>query len=200
MPKNNRCGQSTIFTASDLSKLYKVIKNPDHKRTLMMLQYTGERVSAVCRLRVIDVYADPENRIPADYIFFPAWVRKADPSGKRESLSVPMNENLAAFLSLDPPPNSEWMFPSSRKAGQPISSKSVDKWFRQALDRAGLGNKGYSLHSTRRTFITMMVRSGVPLTTIQKITGHKSLESLKRYVETDPQECIKAVNRLTFGV
>ena len=165
---------------------------------LMVLKYTGERIGAVCQLRVIDVYADPVNRVPADYVFFPAWIRKASPNGTRENLSVPMHENLAAFLSLAHPPEGKWLFPSSRRSGNPVSPKSADKWFRQGLVRAGLNHKGYSLHGTRRTFITMLVRSGVPLPVIRKITGHKSLETLKRYVEVDPEECRNAINRLTL--
>ncbi len=198
MAKFNRCGQAEVFTHSDYVKLYKVVKNPSHKLMLMVLKYSGERIGAVCQLRVDNVYADRDMRVPADYIFFPASVRKASPDGSRESLSVPMHENLASFLSLIHPPEGEWLFPSSRRPGRPVSPKSADKWFRLALDRAGLGFKGYALHSTRRTFITMLVRSGVPLPTIRKITGHKSLETLKRYVEVDPEECRKAVNLLTL--
>lgn len=196
MAKHNRCGQAEIFTLADYTKLYKVVKNPAHKLMLTVLKYTGERISAICQLRLVDVYSDVERRIPAKEIFFRAESRKASPSGERESLSIPTHPNLAMMLSSLEPRDKIWLFPSRVRRGKPVTAKSADKWYRQALERAGLKPKGYSLHSPRRTFITIMSRSGVPLTTIQKITGHKSLESLKRYVEVDPEERRHAVESL----
>lgn len=196
MAKHNRCGQAEIFTQADYAKLFKVVKNPSHKLMLTVLKYTGERIGAVCQLRLVDVYADVEQRIPAQEIFFRAESRKASPSGERESLSVATHPHLAAILSDIQPKDSVWLFPSGHRPGKPVSPKSADKWYRLALERAGLKPKGYSLHSTRRTFITMLSRSGVPLPVIRKITGHKSMETLKRYVEVDPEECRHAIESL----
>ncbi|MGC9423904.1 tyrosine-type recombinase/integrase [Vibrio sp.] len=198
MAKYNRCGQAEIFTSADYAKLFKVVKNPNHKLMLTVLKYTGERIGAVCQLRLVDVYSDVERQLPAPYVFFRAETRKRSPSGEQESLTVPMHPNLAALLSVIQPKDRVWLFPSKHRPGKPVSPKSADKWYRLALERAGLKPKGYSLHSTRRTFITMLSRSGVPLPVIRKITGHKSLETLKRYVEVDPEECRHAIESLPF--
>lgn len=198
MPKYNRCGQAEIFSPADYARLFRQVKNPRHRLLLSLLKYTGERIGAVCRLRVTDVYENVENRTPAPNIFFDKFSRKGSPDGSRESHSVPTNENLAAELRQFSPPAGKWLFPSFRRPGQPVSPKSADKWFRLALERAGLKPKGYSLHSTRRTLVTTLARSGVPLPVIKKITGHKNMQTLQRYVEVDPEEIKKAVNQLPF--
>jgi integrase/recombinase XerD len=198
MPKYNRCGQAEIFSSADYAKLFRQVKNPSHRLLLSILKYTGERIGAVCRLRVTDVYTDVENRVPAPNIFFDKASRKGSPDGTRESNSIPTNDNLAAELRQFSPPEGKWLFPSRCRRDKPVSPKSADKWFRLALERAGLKPKGYSLHSTRRTLVTTMARSGVPLPVIKKITGHKSMQTLQRYIQVDPEEIKKAVNQLPF--
>lgn len=198
MPKYNRCGQAEIFSAADYARLFRQVKNPSHRLLLSILKYTGERIGAICQLRVVDVYEDPENRVPAPNIFFDKLSRKGSPHGVKESHSVPTHENLAAELRQFTPPPGKWLFPSPRCPEQPISPKSVDKWFRLAIEQAGLKAKGYSLHSFRRSLITALSRSGIPLPVIKKISGHKNMQTLQRYVEVDPEEIKKAINQLPF--
>jgi integrase len=49
-------------------------------------------------------------------------------------------------------------------------------------------HKVISTHIGRRTFITLMVISGIPITSIAKITGHKKLEILQAYEQMTPEE------------
>jgi integrase/recombinase XerD len=45
-----------------------------------------------------------------------------------------------------------------------------------------------STHPMRRTCLTNMSRAGIPLRTIQEISGHSSLSQLQEYLAVDPAE------------
>ncbi|WP_419547184.1 tyrosine-type recombinase/integrase, partial [Microcystis sp.] len=66
-----------------------------------------------------------------------------------------------------------------------------DLVLRQACDRLGL--KGISTHSFRRTALTRMHLAGVPLRTIQRISGHSSLAALAFYLEVTDENVRDAV-------
>ena len=68
---------------------------------------------------------------------------------------------------------------------------SIDKALRQTCSRLGL--EGVSTHSFRRSLATAAVRRGVALSTIQRVTGHKSLGSLGHYLEASDEEVLAAI-------
>jgi len=54
--------------------------------------------------------------------------------------------------------------------------------FQRAVIRADLDPAKVTPHTMRHTAITRLVQSGVDLPTIQRISGHKTLTALMRYV------------------
>jgi site-specific recombinase XerD len=72
-----------------------------------------------------------------------------------------------------------WLFPGSRP-GCPLAAASVQRGFQAAWTRAGL-TKRAKPHSLRHTFATELLEADVDLLTIQKIPGHKSLQTTARY-------------------
>ena len=52
---------------------------------------------------------------------------------------------------------------------------------RKTLERAGLSDKGYSLHSLRHTFATEMINHGMRVEVLQQILGHQDIEMTMRY-------------------
>ena len=53
---------------------------------------------------------------------------------------------------------------------------NIEKAFRRAVARAGLNPKEIVRHTLRHTAITHLVQAGVDLPTVQRISGHKSLQ------------------------
>ncbi|MCH8242709.1 MAG: site-specific integrase [Planctomycetes bacterium] len=41
--------------------------------------------------------------------------------------------------------------------------------------------EGITLHDLRRTYVTRLIRAGVPLPTVQKLAGHSSIQTTLRY-------------------
>ncbi|WP_318781253.1 tyrosine-type recombinase/integrase [Amazonocrinis nigriterrae] len=143
------------------------------------------------QLRVADVYN--EDSTPSEYINFRARTRKAKPkkaandSDKpkqvRKNRQVPVHpilkELLAAYQSES---DSVWLFPN-RTGEKSIGLRWADKILRSAVEKAGLGSKGVSTHSTRRSFITNLAHKGGSLAKIKQLTGHTDLKVLARYIE-----------------
>ena len=48
---------------------------------------------------------------------------------------------------------------------------------------------GVSIHDLRRTYVTRMVRAGVPLSTVQQLAGHSHIKTtLKHYNEVSEND------------
>lgn len=191
--KNNRNGQAAILSEADYSKIRKQIKSQKYKLLLDLAWYTGERWGALVQLRVDDCY-NPDGSVRGE-ITFRANTRKAGPDGKRQTRQVPVHPVLAESLRGYKPQDSIWLFPN-REGDGPITIRWADKILRAAVEKTGLDAKGISTHSTRRTFITKLHRNGTDLYTIQKITGHRDLKALGRYVEIDSDRVKGAIATL----
>lgn len=191
--KNNRNGQSAVLSDVDYSKIRKQIKSRKYKLLLDLAWYTGERWGALVQLTIADCY-NPDGTVRGE-ITFKANTRKASPDGKRQTRQVPVHPVLAESLQNYTTEDSVWLFPS-REGDKPISIRWADQILRAAVERAGLDAKGISTHSTRRTFITKLHSAGVDLYTIQRITGHRDLKCLGRYVEISADRIKGAINAL----
>ena len=67
----------------------------------------------------------------------------------------------------------------------------ADHLLRVACEKVGL--KGVSTHSFRRTALTQMHNTGVPLRHIQEISGHRNLGTLQRYLEVSTEQKERAI-------
>ena len=67
-----------------------------------------------------------------------------------------------------------------------------NQWYR-ILSNAGLS--GISIHDLRRTYVTRLIRAGVPLPTVQSLAGHSSINTTLRYYNwvsgDDKREAVK---------
>lgn len=159
---------------------------------LDIARFTGERWGAIVQLLVTDVI-DGEGRVRS-HITFRADTRKASPSGERHTRQVAVHPILKeSFEGNHFRPGQVWLFESPINVNAPITLRAADMMLRTALTRVHLESKGYSTHSTRRTFITRLWERGVDLHTIQLTTGHKDLKSLVGYVEADPDRVARAI-------
>ncbi len=52
-----------------------------------------------------------------------------------------------------------------------------------------------SSHTARRTGITLLIKKGVPMSMIMKISGHKNIETLMKYVRLIQEEAIESVRK-----
>lgn len=191
MAKVSGHGQAAIISDAEYLKIRKFLISKPHRLLLDIAKYTGERWGAIVQLRVDDVYEGDKVRA---HITFRASTRKADPKGVRKTRQVPVHpqlkEVLEGYMHITESP---WLFPSRINSETHITLRAADLMFRGAVEKAFLAHKGFSTHSTRRTFITRLWEKGIDIHTIQLITGHQDLKSLIRYIEADPERVAKAV-------
>lgn len=70
------------------------------------------------------------------------------------------------------------------------------KAFRRAVIRAGLDPDVVTPHVLRHTAITKLVKAGVDLPTVQRVSGHKTLAMVLRYSHVDGAHIDSAVDHL----
>jgi len=190
--KRNRSGRAAILTDEQFSRLIRTgLLSDKHKLLFTLALYTGERIGALCRLEVENVYFDPGGRIAHDHILIPARIRKKT-AGTAQTRQIPTSPTLAAKLSLYQPPTDGYLFPG-RDPGSHLSPDSADQALRLGLDRCGLSGLGISTHSFRRTAITRLANSGISLRVIQEFTGHRSVRVLAGYIEVSQDQLAAAV-------
>lgn len=195
MGKNDRAGQAKILTEWELSKIRKCLRRERDKLLFDILRFTGERMGCVIQLRQSDCFNHKGQVL--DVITFRANTRKASPKGVRKTRQVPVHPALAEYMEgYELPAVNGWLFPSRNDRTKHVTFQAADQILRNAIDKAGLGGKGISSHSFRRTLITRLDEAGVSIRTIQGITGHASIASVQRYVEVSEERMRKAIELL----
>jgi integrase/recombinase XerD len=156
--------QAKILSALELSRLFTIgLKLPRDRALFGVCLYTGTRIAEACSLHTKDVYAIDGSVRPR------VTIRKGTTKGKIETRSVSVNQNFRVLLAKYSS-SKVYLFPGRHGLGH-IHPDSADKILRAAFKELGI--EGASTHSFRRTCLTQMHRSGVPLKVIQEISGHK---------------------------
>jgi len=189
--KIDRYGQAKILTQEEIQKLFSQGLTSSRDRTLFaVMLYTACRVSETVTLKTKDVY-DRAGNVRTEII-----VRKPHTKGKLATRTIPAIEELRVILSsYKPARRTGYLFPGKNQRDY-LHPDSVGWLLRRACDRIGL--EGVSTHSFRRTALTQMSRAGIPLRTIQEISGHRSLDELYKYLEVLPEEIRGATASLSM--
>jgi len=82
------------------------------------------------------------------------------------------------------------------RAGNRIGYTSLRRMFNRLLRRAGLDDCGFTLHSTRHAYATMLVKAGVDLGTVRDLLGHSDISVTSVYVHSDLRSKKTAVEQL----
>lgn len=110
------------------------------------------------------------------------------PEAKAGHREQPITQTLADALKRqrameDEDKRNGWVFPTMNpKLSKSGHRTNMARQFARAVVRAKLDPDKVTPHTMRRTAITKLVRAGVDLPTIQKISGHKTLAMVLRYV------------------
>jgi integrase/recombinase XerD len=178
--KCDRNGQAKILTDSEVSAIFSLFSERDRAIFAICL-FCGCRISEALSIRAGDIAGGV------------ITLRKNSTKGKRGSRSLPISPNLETILNnyLRITSPGEFLFPG-RFGTKPLTTAYADLVLRQAC--LTLGIKGVSTHSFRRTALTRMHARGVPLRTIQKISGHSSLAALSVYLEVTDENIRDAVS------
>lgn len=179
--KIDRHGKAKILTQSEIQLLLSSGLRLDRARALFgICLFSACRIMEACSLLTIDVYNQRGEVRPTMIIRF------ANTKGKLATRTIHVIDDLRRLLiNYKPSPDRHYLFPG-RVKGQHIDVDSAARILRNAFKKVGI--EGSSTHSFRRTALTMMSDSGIPLRVIQAISGHRSLEQLQEYLEVRDEQ------------
>lgn len=176
------------MSATEIEALFLALESERDKALFGVCLYTSCRISEACSLLSEDVYRPSGELLPA------LTICKASTKGKVATRQIPIHPQLSDYL-LQYAPGPVYLFPGRHRHLGPLNPRSADAILRAALQRAGL--VGVSTHSFRRTALTQLSASGVPLWVIQEISGHRSLAvALQKYLEVGPGQVESAISQL----
>jgi len=141
-----------------------------HRVFLMTVYGAGLRLNEACHLRPQDIESDR------------LMIRVNQGKGAKDRytiLSPRLLKELRRYWLVDRPKT--WLFTSSRDPQRPLNDRSAQKIFYLALERCGLPNRG-GVHSLRHSFATHLLESGVEITVIKMLLGHRSLKTTANYL------------------
>lgn len=193
--KVNRHGKAKILNHDEIQLLFNEGLHNLRDRTLFAVcLFTAARINEACTLHTLDVY-DRRGRVRPELTF-----RKSNTKGKLATRTIPVIDELRGYLErYKPEAGRKWLFPGGTfrdDQNHHITSDSAARVLRRAFERVDID--GASTHSMRRTALTMMSNTGIPLRTIQEISGHRNLEQLQQYLEVQPEQVKGAIASLSL--
>jgi integrase/recombinase XerD len=92
-------------------------------------------------------------------------------------------------------PDSPWVFPND--IGGRLGSKTTQQHIHRYGQEAGIKGVRVSPHTLRHTYALNFVRAGGDPFTLQKILGHTSLDTSRRYCELAEADVLQRQRELT---
>jgi len=151
-----------VLTREEVNRLFDAIPNEKHKFMIKLMYSAGFRVSELVNLKVEDL--DIENNY--------GWIRKG--KGNKDRVFIiaeSLKEELKGF-------DEGYLFKGRRGH---ISVRSVQEVVKKASKKAKIKKNVYP-HILRHSFATHLVEDRCPVTTIQSLLGHKSIDTTMIYV------------------
>jgi len=189
--KNNRHGKAAIWTDAVIKKMRQSIRSPQQRLIFEIGLCTGERIGAIVQLKVSDVYAADGEVLES--ITFAGSSRKSSKHGLAKTRQVFVHEHLKTLLTQYQHTFDGYLFHSDRSGSGHITTKAVDKYWRNILETAGY--YGYSTHSNRRWVINKLRELGTEVSIIAE-TLAIDIATVRKYLDDDPKQCQKAISLL----
>lgn len=179
--------------AEDIQLLLEAITTVRDRALILLLLRTGMRIGELLSVTVDDIIMSERKIL--------IYIGEKNFKGRAVYYSEDAEQALQQWLK-QRSTDSAHIFPG--RSGRP-SITYVTAWnaMRNILERAGLSDKGYSLHNLRHTFATDMLNAGMRIEVLQQLLGHQEIEMTMRYARvtdrTREQEYFKAMDRIEQG-
>ena len=178
----------------DLQKFLSVIKDTRDRAMILILLRTGMRIGELLNTKVMDVHIK-ERKIEI-------YEGEKNRLGRVVYLSEDAVLALRKWLK-ERDTCEEYLFYSPSGGTDTMPYSTARLIFHKHIAKAGLVNKGYSLHALRHTFATELLNAGMRLECLQVLLGHRSIEETRRYAQltdkTREEEYFTAMSRIERG-
>ena len=187
-------GQAKILTPAEIKTVFQVLKNERDRALFALGIYAGLRVGEIITLKKNQLFTKDGG---VRNVLKVVRLKRKTTVYSDIPIHPKLRDRLEGYRkSSEQVPRSTWLFPSDVSETGHLERVRAHHILRAAFDALNLQDA--STHSMRRTCLTNMSRSGVPLRTIQEISGHASLAQLQEYLAVDPADKHKAKNLLKY--
>lgn len=171
----------TAFTTEEIEKLWAQVNKNKYVPLILMLIYSGVRISELLDLKKEDVNLDEQ------------WFKVRKSKTKAGIRIVPIADKVLPFWRQFMA-SSNCPYAVCTVNGEHISYDNFQKIYWKPLMREL--NMEHTPHETRHTFISLMVAANANQTILKKIVGHKSIMNLteKVYTHVEIQTLLREVN------
>jgi site-specific recombinase XerD len=177
---------------ADVKKLLSAIDDIRDRALILLLLRTGMRIGEALGLRLNDL--DMQDR--KVHLF----------QGEKNSMGrvVYLSDDVLWALKLwlrRRDPNKEFVFYGH--GNKPICYSTGRSRFVKYIQKAGLEQKGYTVHCLRHTFASELLNAGMRLECLQQLLGHQDIEVTRRYARltdrTREEEYFRAMAMIEKG-
>lgn len=160
-----------------LKQFFGVIQNKRDLAMFTLMYRCGLRIGEVAELRMADLCISEE---------YPRLVARGKGSKERSVyLSKQAQKSLRDYLSVREIASSEFVFLSYLQNG--LSTTAIHKCL---IKYRAVANIKITAHRLRHSFANNLLNADAPITSIQKLMGHRWIESTQNYVmANDKQVC-----------
>lgn len=166
--RRRRLTLPVVLSQAEIQALLHAIRSRKYASITMVLYAAGLRIAEACRLRPEDIDAGR------------MVIRVRSGKGDRDRytvLSVTLLGSLRSYWHERP--HSVWLFPGQSAAGH-ASPEVARRVLHAAAAAAGI-TKPVTPHVLRHCFATHLVESGVDLTVVKALLGHRSVRTTQVY-------------------
>ena len=166
-----------LFTEEEIIKLWKNAHDPMVQYTLILI-YTGMRIGELLQLPVKDIN------------FQEKYATGGIKSKAGKNRVIPFHDDIIDFVKDRAGKN----YLLENKYGNPINYTTAKTRFKNLMESLDME---HNFHDTRKTAISMMHSSGIPIEVIRVIVGHSAKGVTEKvYLYKHPKELVEAVNKM----
>ena len=180
---------------NNLKQIIKVINNSElndfkklRDKTLILIGFSG----GFRRSELVAITKDDIEFVNEGVKIF-VKKSKSDQSGEGMTKAIPFFKYVE-YCPVDHLKN--WMFANRNNLVFPVSDKNVALIIKKHALKAGLDDKKYAGHSLRSGFATTTAELGASERNIMAMTGHKSVDMVRRYIKEADLFKNNALNKL----
>jgi integrase/recombinase XerD len=182
--------EKLAFTNEELQSLFEVITDNIIRRIVLFGLYTGCRLSEILNLQIKDLDFSKKVLIIRNKPDFKTKTGKIR--------QIPISESLQKLINASIYQNeSNYLF--SFDGIKRLNKDFVSQKFKKYLRKAELPEK-YHFHCLRHTFITNLIKNGVPINFVKELAGHTEIQTTMGYVHIEVEDLRNAVNLINIAV
>ena len=166
-----------LFTEEEIIKLWEHSHEPMAQYTLILI-YTGMRISELLKLPVKDIDFQQHYGIGGLK------------TKKGKNRVIPFHDDIIDFVKQ----YSDKNYLMENEYGRPVNYTTAKNHFKKFLEPLGME---HNFHDTRKTAVSLMHSSGIPIEVIRVIVGHSGKGVTEKvYLYKHPKELVEYVNKM----